>query len=77
MTLEQALAILLAVSGLLASIIGVLIIKIVSKFDTSVERALTSLESLNLKMAIICERVDSHEKRVDLHEKRINDLEKV
>jgi len=46
------------------AIMGFLSLTIFNDIRKSIDKLMTSVESLNEKMAVICERVDSHEKRI-------------
>lgn len=50
-------------------VIGCLALLLFNDMKRTIEKMSDSIESLNQKMAVICERVDSHEKRIDRLEK--------
>jgi len=51
-------------------IIGVLLIRMIDKMEKSIGRLTASAEQLNVKLAIVCERVDTHDKRITRLEKQ-------
>lgn len=61
---EMRLFLELSITGL-----GALALSRFSSLENSFERLTSSVESLNEKMAMICEKVNSHEKRIDRLEK--------
>ena len=46
------------------SIIGALILFIFSQAISELKKVRSSIESLNIKIAVICEQVSGHEKRI-------------
>ena len=47
------------------ALIGAMSLRLFSNIEKSLDRLTVSVESLNSNMAVIVERVDSHEKRID------------
>lgn len=62
MTLDQVLHQVVQ-SGI--ALIGCMALILFNDIKKTIERMSASLEALNQKMAVICERVDTHEKRID------------
>lgn len=46
-------------------VLGFLLVGLLSRIDRSLDRLTDSVEVLNKNVAVIVERVDSHEKRID------------
>lgn len=51
------------------ALMGAMAIRLFSNVEKSLDRLTVSVEALNANMAVIVERVDSHEKRIDRLEK--------
>lgn len=55
----------LSIASLAIPILGFLAIKVLNRIEQSLEKLTASIEGLTVKIAVICERVDNHEKRIE------------